>query len=53
MTESGIVAEKNKDCLFTGKILTTFSTSLIKPISSILSASSRTKYSILFNEQKP
>ena len=53
LTAFGIVAEKNKVCLFTGKILTTFSTSLMKPISSILSASSRTKYFILFNEQKP
>ena len=53
ITESGIVAEKNKVCLFAGNILTTFWTSRMKPISSILSASSRTKNCILSNEQKP
>lgn len=46
----GIVAEKKSDCLFTGRTLRSFFTSWIKPISSIRSASSKTKISISWRE---
>ena len=40
----GIVAEKNSECFFCGSFVNNFRTSWIKPMSSILSASSSTKY---------
>ena len=43
----GIVAEKKSVCFFSGSFAITFFTSWIKPISSILSASSSTKISTL------
>ena len=42
----GIVAEKNNECFFAGSLVSNFRTSWIKPMSSILSASSSTKYRI-------
>ena len=41
----GIVAEKNKDCLFFGSTASNFLTSCTNPISNIRSASSNTKIS--------
>ena len=38
----GMVAEKNKDCFFLGRMANNFLISLTKPISSIRSASSNT-----------
>ena len=49
----GIVAEKNNDCLRCGKSFNNFLISLIKPMSSILSASSKTNISIELKLIKP
>jgi len=44
----GIVAEKKRVCLFVGSFISTFLTSFINHISSILSASSNVKISTFF-----
>ena len=49
----GIVAEKNKDCLLAGNLAIILFTSFINPISSILSASSRTNIFKLCNKIYP
>ena len=49
----GMVAEKNKVCRRAGISFNTFLISCMKPISSIRSASSNTKYSNPFNEIQP
>ena len=49
----GIVAEKNRDCLFLGSLAMIFLISWMNPISSILSASSKTKYFTALIEINP
>lgn len=49
----GIVAEKNKVCFLTGSFVSTFFTSFINHISSILSASSRINISTCLRFTNP